>query len=166
MIKSTKFKICILGDGGVGKTSYVVKLRINKFYQMYVPTLGVEVHPLIFNTNVGEIIVNAWDLSGQEKYSGDQKSYLKGGDGAIVMFDVTNPTSLKNVSLWEEKLENSPINTSNVIKVGTKVDLPMNDEVKDHKEYYPIISKSGEGCIEAMEGLLSKLMKERVVILR
>jgi GTP-binding nuclear protein Ran len=116
------FKCILLGDGGVGKTTYVKRHISGEFEKKYVPTLGVDVRPLKFSTNYGPICFNVWDTAGQEKFGGLRDGYYIQGQCAILMFDVTNRTSYKNVQNWHRDLvrvcENIPI-----VLVGNKVDI-------------------------------------------
>ena len=64
------FKLILVGDGGVGKTTYVKRHLTGDFEKKYVATLGVEVHPLKFRTTHGTITFNIWDTAGQEKFGG------------------------------------------------------------------------------------------------
>ena len=66
-----EFKLILVGDGGVGKTTFVKRHLTGEFEKKYVATLGVEVHPLIFHTNRGPIKFNVWDTAGQEVSSLD-----------------------------------------------------------------------------------------------
>lgn len=61
-----EFKLILVGDGGVGKTTFVKRHLTGEFEKKYVATLGVEVHPLLFHTNRGAIKFNVWDTAGQE----------------------------------------------------------------------------------------------------
>ena len=61
-----EFKLILVGDGGVGKTTFVKRHLTGEFEKKYVATLGVEVHPLLFHTNRGPLKFNVWDTAGQE----------------------------------------------------------------------------------------------------
>jgi GTP-binding nuclear protein Ran len=106
----------------VGKTTFVKRHISGEFEKKYVPTLGVDVRPLRFNTNYGPICFNVWDTAGQEKFGGLRDGYYIQGQCAILMFDVTNRTSYKNVQNWHRDLirvcEDIPI-----VLVGNKVDI-------------------------------------------
>eukprot|EP01089_Gocevia_fonbrunei_P002556 TRINITY_DN12503_c0_g1_i1.p1 TRINITY_DN12503_c0_g1~~TRINITY_DN12503_c0_g1_i1.p1 ORF type:complete len:216 (-),score=44.74 TRINITY_DN12503_c0_g1_i1:80-727(-) len=121
-----RFKVVLVGDGGVGKTTFVKRHVNGEFEKKYVPTLGVEVHPLSFTTSRGVLIFNVWDTAGQELFGGLRDGYYIQGDAAIIMFDVTNQLSYKNVPRWFSDVsricEHIPI-----VLVGNKVD------VKDRK---------------------------------
>mmetsp|Transcript_35285 Transcript_35285/g.71474 ORF Transcript_35285/g.71474 Transcript_35285/m.71474 type:complete len:287 (+) Transcript_35285:1019-1879(+) len=144
-----EFKLILVGDGGVGKTTFVKRHLTGEFEKKYVATLGVEVHPLTFHTNRGPIKFNVWDTAGQEKFGGLRDGYYIQGQCAIIMFDVTSRITYKNVPNWHRDLtrvcENIPI-----VLTGNKV------EIKDRKvkakqitfhrkknlQYYDISAKS------------------------
>ena len=121
-----EFKLILVGDGGVGKTTFVKRHLTGEFEKKYVATLGVEVHPLVFHTNRGPIKFNVWDTAGQEKFGGLRDGYYIQGQCAIIMFDVTSRITYKNVPNWHRDLtrvcENIPI-----VLTGNKV------EIKDRK---------------------------------
>mmetsp|Transcript_10766 Transcript_10766/g.22896 ORF Transcript_10766/g.22896 Transcript_10766/m.22896 type:complete len:215 (+) Transcript_10766:151-795(+) len=116
------FKLILVGDGGVGKTTFVKRHLKGEFEKKYVATLGVEVRPLTFYTNRGPIVFSCWDTAGQEKFGGLRDGYYIGGQAAIIMFDVTSRVTYKNVPNWHRDLvrvcENIPI-----VLCGNKVDI-------------------------------------------
>jgi len=117
-----EFKLVLCGDGGVGKTTLVKRHLTGEFEKKYIPTLGVEVHPLKFTTNCGPLCFNVWDTAGQEKFGGLRDGYYIQGQCAIIMFDVTSRITYKNVPNWHRDIvrvcENIPI-----VLVGNKVDV-------------------------------------------
>merc|ERR1712154_341926 len=116
------FKLVLVGDGGVGKTTFVKRHLTGEFEKKYVATLGVEVHPLCFHTSRGVIRFNVWDTAGQEKFGGLRDGYYIQGQCAVIMFDVTSRVTYKNVPNWHRDLtrvcENIPI-----VLCGNKVDI-------------------------------------------
>jgi len=70
-----EFKLVIVGDGGVGKTTFVKRHLTGEFERRYIATVGVEVRPMLFHTNHGPIKFNVWDTAGQEKLSGLRDGY-------------------------------------------------------------------------------------------
>merc|ERR1711988_643890 len=117
-----EFKLVLVGDGGVGKTTLVKRHLTGEFTSKYVPTLGVEVSSLQFHTNRGIVTFNVWDTAGQEKFGGLRDGYYTGGDCGVIMFDVTSRITYKNVPNWHRDIvrvcENIPI-----VLVGNKVDV-------------------------------------------
>merc|ERR1712238_649933 len=121
-----EFKLILVGDGGVGKTTFVKRHLTGEFEKKYVATLGVEVHPLIFHTNRGTLKFNVWDTAGQEKFGGLRDGYYIQGQCAIIMFDVTSRITYKNVPNWHRDLTRVCENI-HIVLCGNKV------EIKDRK---------------------------------
>jgi len=117
-----RFKIILVGDGEVGKTTFVNHHLKGEFITKYVPTLGVDVHPIPFNTNYGIIIFDVWDTAGQEKFGFLHEGYYIGARGAICMFNTTSTRTLRNVPSWIEKIKK--INNIPVSIYGSKSELP------------------------------------------
>ncbi|KAJ2492859.1 GTP-binding nuclear protein gsp1/Ran [Coemansia sp. RSA 2050] len=149
MAEIPKFKLVLVGDGGTGKTTFVKRHLSGEFEKKYIATIGVEVHPLKFTTNKGEIIFNTWDTAGQEKFGGLRDGYYIQGQCAIIMFDVTSRITYKNVPNWHRDLvrvcENVPI-----VLCGNKVDIKerkvkaktITFHRKKNLQYYDISAKS------------------------
>ena len=116
------FKLILVGDGGVGKTTFVKRHISGEFEKKYVATIGVEVYPLKFSTSRGEICFNVWDTAGQEKFGGLRDGYYIQGQCAIIMFDVTSRITYKNVPAWARELERVCGRIPTVL-VGNKVDI-------------------------------------------
>ncbi|MCJ1418549.1 GTP-binding nuclear protein gsp1/Ran [Xylographa parallela] len=143
------FKLVLVGDGGTGKTTFVKRHLTGEFEKKYIATLGVEVHPLGFSTNLGNIIFDVWDTAGQEKFGGLRDGYYINGQCGIIMFDVTSRITYKNVPNWHRDLvrvcENVPI-----VLCGNKVDVKerkvkaksITFHRKKNLQYYDISAKS------------------------
>ncbi|KAL1915520.1 uncharacterized protein VTP21DRAFT_6644 [Calcarisporiella thermophila] len=143
------FKLVLVGDGGTGKTTFVKRHLTGEFEKKYIATLGVEVHPLTFHTNFGQICFNTWDTAGQEKFGGLRDGYYIQGQCGIIMFDVTSRITYKNVPNWHRDLvrvcENIPI-----VLCGNKVDIKerkvkaktITFHRKKNLQYYDISAKS------------------------
>merc|ERR1711988_1999315 len=163
-----EFKLVLVGDGGVGKTTLVKRHLTGEFEKKYIPTLGVEVHPLKFTTNCGVICFNVWDTAGQEKMGGLRDGYYIQGECAIIIFDVTSRITYKNVPNWHRDLvrvcENIPI-----VLVGNKVDVKerkvkvkqINFHRKKNLNYYDISAKSNFNYEKPFLSLAKKLVGDQ-----
>lgn len=166
------FKCVIVGDGGVGKTTLVTKHMTGEFVQIYEPTLGVEVHPLVFNTTVGPIRFNIWDTAGQEKFGGLGSGYYIQSDCAIVMFDLTSRLSYNNSIQWRNEIKQI-CGQIPLVLVGNKYDIHEDshkvhsneiDFDRDHGEmYYNVSSKSNYNFEKPFLGLIRKLMNDNTI---
>jgi GTP-binding nuclear protein Ran len=144
-----KFKLVLVGDGGVGKTTFIKRHKTGEFERKYVATMGAEVSSLSFSTTVGNIMFNIWDTAGQEKFGGLRDGYYIGGQAAIIMFDVTARITYKSVPHWYKDLtrvcDNIPI-----VLCGNKVDCKDRKvkpkDIQFHRkknlQYYDISAKS------------------------
>jgi GTP-binding nuclear protein Ran len=165
--ESPNFKLILVGDGGTGKTTFVKRHLTGEFEKKYVATLGVEVHPLSFHTNYGQIIFNVWDTAGQEKFGGLRDGYYIQGKCAIIMFDVTSRVTYKSVPNWHRDLvrvcENIPI-----VLCGNKVDIKdrkvkvkqITFHRKKNLQYYDISAKSNYNFEKPFLWLARKLLGE------
>lgn len=150
---SANFKIILIGDEGVGKTSVVKRIHHDSFNKKYIPTMGVESTPLPFDTSRGEVVFNVWDCAGKEYYP--REYYYKGAQAAVIMFDLTSQKSYESVSSrYKSVCEICPLIP--IAICGNKVDLctkksnPLkrvvtaNDVRSQYKniEYFEISSKS------------------------
>merc|ERR1711967_200590 len=163
-----QFKCLLVGDGGVGKTTFVKRHVTGEFEKKYVATIGVEVHPLPFDTNRGRICFNVWDTAGQEKFRGLRDGYYIQGQCAIIMFDVTGRITYKNVPFWFRDLvrvcESIPI-----VLVGNKVDVKerkvkvkqINFHRKKNLNYYDISAKSNFNYEKPFLSLAKKLVGDQ-----
>lgn len=125
-MESTNYKIVLVGDGCVGKTTWVKKLLTNQFETKYVSTLGVEAHPIHVNTNRGLIVFNIWDCAGVAKFAGLREGYYINADGAIVMYDSTNQATHLNVVNYGTKLNRANNSELPIVYVATKCDNGSN----------------------------------------
>ena len=81
-----RFKVLLVGSSNVGKTTYVNYLITGKFIEDHAPTLGVDVHPYIFNTNYGPIVFDFWDCAGKYEFRGCDNTYYINANAAIIMY--------------------------------------------------------------------------------
>lgn len=159
------FKLVLVGDGGTGKTTFVKRHLTGEFEKKYIATIGVEVHPLAFYTNFGEIKFDVWDTAGQEKFGGLRDGYYINAQCGIIMFDVTSRITYKNVPNWHRDLvrvcENIPI-----VLCGNKVDVKerkvkaktITFHRKKNLQYYDISAKSNYNFEKPFLWLARKLI--------
>lgn len=162
-----EYKLVLVGDGGVGKTTFVKRHLTGEFEKKYIATQGVEVSSLVFFTNYGPIKFNIWDTAGQEKLGGLREGYYIGADCAIIMFDVTSRITYKNVPKWYKDLtricENIPM-----VLVGNKVDAKdrkvkarqITFHRKRNLQYYDVSAKSNYQFEKPFLFLMKRLVND------
>ena len=84
-----KFKILIIGDSGVGKTSMLLKYVENYFPDTHIATIGVEYKTKVMNRGKYKINLNIWDTAGQERFKSITKSFFSYSTGVVFVYDIT-----------------------------------------------------------------------------
>jgi len=120
-----KYKIVIVGDPGVGKTSLILRYTNNAFRRTYIPTLGVHVSDKIFKIEDSTVQLVLWDIAGQVKFETMRQQFYLGSDGIFLVFDLTNQKSFENISNWYFDVKNQLKNRPDLVGfiVGNKKDL-------------------------------------------
>ncbi|XP_056130525.1 ras-related protein Rab-7L1-like [Lampris incognitus] len=99
-------KILIVGDGSVGKSSFVHRYVNGNFTTTYKMTVGVDFSMKVLPwSDTEKVRLQLWDIAGQERFISMTRIYYKGASGCVIMFDVTNATSFLNCRLWKQDLD-------------------------------------------------------------
>ena len=130
MADEITLKIIILGDMMVGKTTFLLKYVDNFSPKLYISTTGIDYKIKKIKYNDIDITLQIWDTAGQERYKVITKSFVKGVDGIIFMYDITNKESFINIKKWIEDTEEYSFNTKKII-IGNKIDMEEKREVND-----------------------------------
>ena len=98
------YKMTLLGDSGVGKTSLFKKITKENFDSKIVSTIGIDKRTLFFNINTDEgereVEISLYDTAGQERFKSISISYFRDSKGLLVIYDVTNYETFKHVGVW------------------------------------------------------------------
>ncbi|CAD8162194.1 unnamed protein product [Paramecium pentaurelia] len=123
------FKILLIGNSAVGKSSLLLRFADNVFNESFLPTIGVDFKIRTFDLNGKTVKLQIWDTAGQERFKTITNSYYKGAHGIILVYDVTDKQSFKDVENWLAEVEKYA--NENVVRVlvGNKVDLESKREV-------------------------------------
>lgn len=170
-----QFKIIVVGEPTVGKTSLILRYTDNAFRRAYVSTLGVHVSNKVFKTEDSAIIqLVLWDIGGQEKFSLMRRQFYQGSDALFLVFDLTNPITFTTISKWYTdilKEINIPKDEIMGFVVGNKKDLKDQIKIafntaKDladsiNLKYVETSALSGENVDEAFTTLANLLYQSR-----
>ena len=117
------FKVLLLGNSNVGKSSLFLRFVDDIWNDTFVPTIGVDFKIKTFNIDSKKIKMQIWDTAGQERFKNIIASYYRGAHGILLLYDVTDKDSFKNLSNWLIEIEKNA--SKNVLKVliGNKCDL-------------------------------------------
>ena len=118
------FKLLIIGDSAVGKTSLLLRYTDEAYSEHYISTIGVDFKIKTMELDGKTVKLQIWDTAGQERFKTITPTYYKGADGIIVVFDLTNQKSYDNVKKWLEEIEQYTSGKKvNKLLVGSKCDL-------------------------------------------
>lgn len=129
------FKILTIGESSVGKSCLLLRLCENTFDSSHVMTVGIDFKIKYCNINGVVTKLQVWDTSGQERFRTITKNYYKGGDGILLVYDITDRESFDSMRNWIKQIELYA--KPNVIKVmvGNKVDLSSERKVSYEEGY-------------------------------
>ena len=174
--KKFGFKISVVGDGGVGKTSLIKKYTQGTFDTDYVKTIGAQFSKYDKEVNNDIIKLIFWDIAGQDDFNFLHPLFFQESKACIIVFSLEENDlgrdSFTHIKNWFEELYKY-CGDIPVILFANKVDLVKNDEmnyneiehlVEKHKflGYYLTSAKTGEGVNEAFNYLIQELYKKVV----
>ena len=162
------YKVVVLGELSVGKTSLFLRLCKDSFVEKECSTIGAAfyVHKMVVDGR--EFKLEVWDTAGQERFRTTlPPMYYKRASGAVVAFDITNKESLEKLRPWIDELKQNAPPDVKIILVGTKSDLDDRravdtDTINQFCEefgipYFETSAKTGAGVVEAFTALVRML---------
>uniref|UniRef100_A0A0N5AGE8 Peptidyl-prolyl cis-trans isomerase H n=1 Tax=Syphacia muris TaxID=451379 RepID=A0A0N5AGE8_9BILA len=123
------FKVVLLGEGAVGKTSVMLRYVENKFNSRHISTLQASFSCKKINVNGTEVELNIWDTAGQERFHALGPIYYRDSNGALLIYDITDEHSFEKVKLWVKELQRMLSDSVALMIVGNKIDLSRNRNV-------------------------------------
>lgn len=146
------YKILLLGDSSVGKTCFLLRYIEDTFTENHISTIGVDYKTKFvniidddnlskdqkeenglekqngINTGAKEKMVKLqiWDTAGQDRFRCITKNYLRGSNGIMLIYDITNSSSFTNIKNWIAQIKESLGDTVAITLVGNKLDLEEN----------------------------------------
>ncbi|XP_057433380.1 ras-related protein RABA2a [Lotus japonicus] len=117
------FKVVLIGDSGVGKSNLLSRFTRNEFCLESKSTIGVEFATRTLEVEGRMVKAQIWDTAGQERYRAITSAYYRGALGALLVYDVTKPTSFENVTRWLKELRDHADANIVIMLIGNKTDL-------------------------------------------
>jgi Ras-related protein Rab-18 len=165
------FKVVVVGEGNVGKTTLVRGYVDQVLAQNTIPTIGVDLSTKIIPQEGYDKLLQIWDLGGQAHLRFVAQIFFRGASGMMAVFDVTRKQSLLELDGWIERVYQVTGRIPSVV-VGNKIDLRsvagQNGACVTREEgeefalehdapYVETSAKAGSGIEEAFTALASKL---------
>lgn len=142
---SSSVKLVLLGEAAVGKSSLVLRFVNNDFQENKEPTIGAAFLTQKCNLPTRTIKFEIWDTAGQERFASLAPMYYRNAQSALVVYDLTKPTSLIKAKHWVAELQRQASPGIVIALVGNKLDLTNEASTSNNA-----LSEDGDG--EAAEG--------------
>lgn len=165
-----RFKIIVVGDPEVGKTSLILRYVDRAFKKLYVPTIGVQVSTKQVSFEKDNVELVIWDIAGQEKFDSMRRLFYEGADGVFFVYDVTNKQTFVNVANWYKDVQQNLERKWKGILLANKVDLKdariigtqagETIAAKTGLDYLETSAKNGQS-VDEMFNLITKRILEK-----
>ena len=129
------FKIIIVGDSGVGKSSLLKRTVQNKFDSSYQATIGFEFLLMHFIVNDLKIKLQIWDTCGQEMYRSLVQGFYRNTSLAIVVYDVSQKKTFEGLEIWLKDIRQHTEQDIPIFVVGNKSDLQKEVQSENAKVF-------------------------------
>ena len=126
------FKLFLIGDSGVGKSSLIQKFVDNTFNESYDSTIGMDYRTKKIKHDEKTIKLHITDTAGQERFRSITRNQYRRADNIIVVYDVTNQKSFGNIEEWFNNIDKHGSKDISKLLVGNKSDLTT-EKVVDNK---------------------------------
>lgn len=164
------FKVILMGDYAVGKTCIIRRYVSNTFIEDYKASIGVDITSQELKFDNADVQLQIWDMSGQTDFKLVRSQFMSGTDLGLIVFDLTRPSSLDNVSRWMNEIH-AMVPKLPLVLVGNKSDLvnerQISKEVAEKAAqeqnmlfYTETSAKSGENITQLFSDIAQRLLAE------
>ncbi len=165
--KGFVFKITVIGNGAVGKTSLIKKYTQGSFQKDYIKTLGAQFSKYDEEIEGDNCKLFFWDIAGQDEFNFMRPTFYKGSKAAIIVFSHTDGDSYNNIVDWHEDIKKYTGDLP-IVLFGNKTDLIDEKNLEDENVkklveernflgYYKTSAKTGQGVFEAFQAIIKEL---------
>ncbi|MFX0047905.1 MAG: Rab family GTPase [Candidatus Hermodarchaeota archaeon] len=167
------YKVIVIGDPAVGKTSLLAKFAKNRFEEKYLPTIGVSIlkEPIELEDKGITVTLMFWDIAGQPQFYMLHRPYYNGADGMILVFDVSRSSTFSNVNNWYNSAVKYGLSGVPRILIGNKVDLkeerkiirPMAEHLSEklNAPYFETSALTGENIKIVFQKIAESVYKSK-----
>lgn len=116
------FKIIVIGDSGVGKSSLTVRLSEDVFYKDYASTIAIDFRMHQMSYMEKRVRLQIWDTAGQERFQSVATAFYRGANGVMLCFDLTHRPSFQHLDQWMERVKQQALPGIPCLLIGCKSD--------------------------------------------
>jgi len=127
------FKYILIGPSAVGKSCLLYQLTEKQFMKKHDITIGVEFGCLLTTIEGTVVKLQIWDTSGQQSFRSITRSYYRGAQGILLVYDVTRKDSFAYLKSWLEEIDQNADENVTIILVGNKCDLADKRQVSEQE---------------------------------
>lgn len=121
--KICQFKLVLLGESAVGKSSLVLRFVKGQFHEYQESTIGAAFLTQTVCLDDTTVKFEIWDTAGQERYHSLAPMYYRGAQAAIVVYDITNQDTFNRAKTWVKELQRQASPNIVIALAGNKSDL-------------------------------------------
>ena len=152
------FKLLLIGNSSVGKSSLLFRFVENVWDDNFVPTIGVDFKLKTLEVNGKKVKLQIWDTAGQERFKNITASYYRGGNGVLVVYDITDRESFENLNSWLIEIEKNANKNVYKLLIGNKCDLEEKRKVT-YQEGKDFATSNGMQFIETSAKTAAKVQE-------
>jgi Ras-related protein Rab-1A len=168
------FKVLLIGDSGVGKSSLLLRFTDKTYTDSYTSTIGVDFKIQTIKLNDKVVKLQLWDTCGNEQFRTITSSYYRNANGIFVVFDLTDKYTFSQIKMWLLEIKKyAPENTCITI-IGNKVDLQSKrqisyDEAKEYSNsiqasYFETSAKLGININDMFLDIVKEILKHNITL--
>lgn len=116
------FKIIVIGDSGVGKSSLTVRLSEDTFYKDYASTIAIDFRMYCMTFLDKRIRLQVWDTAGQERFASVSMAFYRGANAVMLCFDLTHRPSFLHLDRWLDRVKQQALPGIPCVLIGCKLD--------------------------------------------
>lgn len=127
--QTERFKVVLLGEGRVGKTSILLRYTKGEYSDRQVSTLQASYLDKKLEIGSTKVNLSIWDTAGQERFHALGPIYYRDAAGALLVYDITDAESFNKVKNWVKELRKIVGTEIVIVIAGNKIDLEKNRHV-------------------------------------
>ncbi|OHT13096.1 Ras-related protein Rab7 [Tritrichomonas foetus] len=168
------YKLILLGDSGVGKTSIISRRFSDIFSDQTSMTVGVSYFTIEEEINDHLVILKVWDTAGQEQYNSLIPMFSRNSDVCVFILDITSKESFFHLKDWNERLSQSESDVIKIVAINKtdlcqddfelELDKDMKKQISAYKDVVYVSAMNGSGIHELFELAAHRLFEHEPII--